>query len=163
MAAAVQVQRHGALEHVAEFLALVGRHFLGLSAFVQLHQNGLHFVFLGAGHQPGDASPQGIGVLLHKHVGPGEHRFFLGFRFREEFLQIAAQAFQHIGQRGDGGRGQISFHLGNKTLAQLAPVGHFLLGQISLQPQAAQLVADVHSPSPPLRKMFSIAKQKIAV
>ena len=119
-------------------------HFLGFAPFAQLHQNGLHFVFLGAGHQPGDAASEGFRVLLDKHIALGENHLFIP-GFGEKIFQIAAQAFQHVRQRGDGWRGQIPLHLRDESFAQFASIRHFFLGQVSLQPQLPQLLADIHN------------------
>ena len=85
-----------------------------------------------------------VRVLLDKHVLGGKDGLFRRL-FIKERRQGAAQALQHVRQRGDGGGGQVPLHLGDEPLAQLAPVRQLLLGQSPLQPQLAQLFSDIQA------------------
>ena len=85
----------------------------------------------------------GFFILFFKHVLRGKNHLF-GAVVAEKTLQRNAKAFQHVLERGDGGRGKFPLYLGDKPFAQLAAVGEFLLGKAPLDAQFAQPFTDLH-------------------
>ena len=131
------------VKHIAELLAFQRRQFIASGPRLQLQQDGFHAVALGVRHQPRDLL---VLFFLFEHVLRGVDHFFRRI-VGEKLLQAGAQAFQQVGQGGDGRRGQIPLHLRNKALAQLAAIRQLLLRQVSLNPQFLQLLPNVHQGS----------------
>ena len=129
------------LQYVAEFFAFVGLDLFRAAAGRQGDQDGLHPVFLRHRHQPDHPDPERF-VHLFEHIVLGEDELLLGGAGKE-FFQCGAQGFQHVRQRGDRGGGLVPLHLGDKALGQLTPVRHFFLGEVALDPQLFEFLADV--------------------
>ena len=133
-------QCHAALRHIAKFLTAVGVHHKGFPALRQFHHDRFHFVFLCIGHDPVHRI---IFPLIHKKILFVENDLLL-LVLPEKFRKTAAQCLYDVVEGGNGRRGQISLHLGEKSLCQLTAAGQFFQRQTLLDPELFDLVADIH-------------------
>ena len=134
---------HRAGKHIAEFFALVGVVFRSFTAGGHFHQDGLHAVFLGGGHQPADAAANLFFILLDEDIILAEYDLFI-IGLGKECGQIRAQGFQYIRKRIQGRGGLIALQKGDKALRKLAAIRQLFLCKPALQADSTDFIADLH-------------------
>ena len=141
-----EVQFQTAAQHIAEFLAGMGRIFRHTPARFEGQQYGLHHIFLRVRNEPANMVFQ-LTVLLFKIVWFSEHQLLRIF-LAEEIRGRSAEALQNVHQRQDGGRSQIALQLGDEALGELRAVRQFLLRQIVQDAQTPDFFTDLQEQPP---------------
>ncbi len=86
---------------------------LGNAVWLQSHQNRLHGVLLCIGDKPFNLVAEFLHIL-DEIILLAEYNL-LWFPVSEEFRRGRAQALDDVQQRAHGGRGQVTFQLGDKA------------------------------------------------
>ena len=160
--AAAQMNGDSALQDVSEFFALVRCVRIGGTACLQRQTDGLHGVFLSIGNDPLDFI-QKLLILFDKIIIFSKDNLLFR-RLGEKFADGGSQTLQDIDEGGDGGRGQIPFHLGDKTFGKLCAVGQFFLRKSLQDTQLLQSASDTHGSTSflkNLKKKFSFTKMNV--